>query len=710
MHTWLSRSPWSALLILWLATVVAYASSFGGTFVFDDHDCILNNAGLRSTASLWEPFEHGVPTGLFRRDFIRSTLVFNHLVSGYETWSYHLVNLLVHLSNGTLLFLLVRGTCSLSGEWPRGQSTVVAFVASLLWLVHPLQTQSVTYIIQRCESMSSFWYLLVLYCLMKTDVDVHRYRWQILGSIAMLFGVASKEIIVTVPFVVVAYDWTFLQGSLSDRMRKRWLLYIGLLVGMLAFLLNYEIYSQYAQNTRQSWSTNYRPWPAASRWEYLSSQPSVILHYLTLAVFPVNQCFDYAWEIERSPVKIFGNGLIILSLLAFGGYLLYRRSGWGFLIVSFFFILAPSSSIKPLELAFEHRMYLALACLTVAASVGISGLSSKIALRMKARQGESWKLARFYVLTVATLAALLLTLTTYTRNRVYSSRVVFWTDVTEKRPQNPRGWVNLAAAIFEESGDVKLAIALTKKALVINPEYVGARKNLAVLLGESGDFKSANDHYQVALQSAPDDWGMQLNYADSLLQAGRYKDAISQFEKVEQGTVVNSEGKQSMWAQQAFAFANLNMPEQADNYYAKALAIDDGNATLLIQCAQFYLSQGDSPRARSLLLRASRLSEPSALVLSLLADIALNEGREKEAADLFRRSINLDPGFAPPRLSLGLMLVRAGAYREAIQVLHPLGVGSLDPEIKQEALALLILSCGKLGLHQQKQQYEHLFQ
>ncbi len=224
-----------------LVTAAAFSSSFAGVFVFDDEFAITNNPTIRQLWPIWTtlcPPRHGeTVTG---RPLLNLSLAINYAISGYGVWSYHAVNLAIHILGALLLFGILRRTFLLPTMRDRWGAAALplAFVVALLWAIHPLQTESVTYIVQRAESLVGMFYLLTLYCfirgtsvagsgvrgqgLRKFSVFSFQFRrihpssfilppvaWYAGSVLACLLGMASKEVMISAPLVVLLYDRTF---------------------------------------------------------------------------------------------------------------------------------------------------------------------------------------------------------------------------------------------------------------------------------------------------------------------------------------------------------------------------------------------------------------------------------------------------------------------------------------------------------------------
>jgi len=267
------------------------------------------------------------------------TLAVNYALGGLEVWGYHAVNLLIHLLAALTLYGLLRRTF-LSDRLKERYGDVsesLAFATSLLWLLHPLQSQSVTYLIQRAESLMGLFYLLTLYAVSRSNTSK---AWPRIAILTCALGMATKEVMVTAPILCLLYDRIFLASSFKEIFQKRLHLYLGLGAswGILAGTYLDQVASDIARAVG---------FHKITPLDYALTQPGVILHYLKLSFWPHPLCLDYLWPIAKSSQAIFPPLLAIGVLVVATLTALRRRPEVGFLGVAFFLILAPTSSVMP---------------------------------------------------------------------------------------------------------------------------------------------------------------------------------------------------------------------------------------------------------------------------------------------------------------------------------------------------------------------------
>jgi Flp pilus assembly protein TadD len=470
-------------LLVVAAGLLAYHNSFTSPFIFDDIPSIQENPSIRHLWPIWDALSPPHKGGLTGRPLINLSLAVNYAIGGTEVQGYHALNLTIHILAGLTLFGIMRRTLLQPRLRERfgAVANELALAVAVIWTVHPLQTESVTYIIQRCESLMGLFYLLTLYCFIRAAESLRPRVWYGLCVSACALGMASKEVMASAPLMVLLYDQAFVSGSLRGPWRRRWPLYLALAAtwGLLGYLLifgrTFRNYSHIATSV------------GVTRWPYLLTEPGVILHYLRLAAWPDPLCFDYfGWPLSGSWASILPPALVMAILLGATAWAWKTDSAWGVLGAWFFLILAPSSSFIPTDSpAYEHRLYLPLAAVVAPVVMGIHALVGRRTIE------------------VAVVLAFVLGVLTVQRNQDYRSNIAIWGDTVAKRRENPRAHYNLGVAL-EQAGRVQDAIGHYEQALRLKPDYAEAQYNLGVALVRLGRLPEAMGHWEQALRIKPD--------------------------------------------------------------------------------------------------------------------------------------------------------------------------------------------------------------
>ena len=486
-----------------LAVLAAYASSFSSAFVSDDLDAIVDNPTIRE---LWPigpvlapPHDAGQTVG--GRPLVNLSLALNYAVGGLDPWGYHAVNLAIHALAALVLFGCVRRTLE-RVKTPAARA--IALAAALPWALHPLQTESITYVVQRAESMMGLFYLLTLYCFIR--YAEHRNRlWFGFTILACLAGMATKEVMVSAPVMVLLYDRIFVSGSFREAWRRHRGILLGLASGWL--LLGALVLANGNRGGSMGFGLGVS-WGA-----YVWSQLPAIAHYLRLALWPYPLIFDYGVAWNPSALQV-AAAVLVVGALAVGTAWAFRVRPWAaFLGLWFFAILAPTSLIPANRFTLaEHRMYLALAPLAVAAAIGINRLAGR------------WLLATALGLSAVYGAA------TVARNRDYRSAVGLWSDTVARLPTNAFAQDQLGSALAA-TGSLDAAIAHYETALRLDPALPQTRFNLANTFNQAGRPEDAIAQYEAALRLKPAFPECYDNLASTLADHGRIPEAIERYEQ-----------------------------------------------------------------------------------------------------------------------------------------------------------------------------------
>jgi len=414
----------AAAVVVGLA-IAAFWNSFAGKFVFDDVAEIAGNRGLDTVWPVWEPMTAG--NRMPARFLPYLSFAIDRRLWGVSPSGFHVTNLLVHAVASIALFRIASITLAsprLAGRFDRHAAPLAVAIAAL-WAVHPLQTQAVTYVYQRIESMAGMFSLVSLACFARAAATGWPRAWLVGSVAACAAAMASKENAVVLPLVILAWDWFFVADRPSDT-RKRSGFYACLAATWL--IVGLQLFIQ--RGRYQEFGDVSHP-PLA----YLLTQPGVILQYLRLAFWPVGQCLDYDWPLATTTREILLPGVILVAAIIITAVGTWQRKPWAWPGVAFLLLLAPTSSIMPVAApAAEHRMYLPLAAVIGAVVVGLYTLVSRLAGAGDETEHDRpvwpWIFGGVTCLAIACLIV-----ATHRRNELYADPEAIWQDVLAGRPQ-----------------------------------------------------------------------------------------------------------------------------------------------------------------------------------------------------------------------------------------------------------------------------------
>jgi len=529
------------IIIIW--GLLVYSNTFHATFQFDDRTNIIENYKLRYLSNFWPP------SGLRWSGFL--TFAINYHLGGLNTFGYHILNISIHIFNSILVYWLVILTFKtpvLKDTATSIYSRHIALFSSLIFLSHPIQTQAVTYIVQRFTSLATFFYLLSLVMYinfrLKAEQQCNRTAEQQVEKksycatalllycsslISAILAMKTKEISFTLPFIIVLYEFCFLTGTPNF---KRFLYLLPLLLTLLIIPFSLigidkpigEVIGELREAPQET--------EEISRWDYLFTQFRVIVTYIRLLFLPVNQNLDYDYPVLHSFLNpnVFLSFLFFLSILAFAFYCFYasrvtrhalRIVAFG--ILWFFIALSVESSVIPItDVIFEHRVYLPSVGVFVAVITAVFIAANR--LRSKGLPIEKILVAAFVFLIIVFAGA------TYARNMVWQDEITLWSDVVKKSRHKARGFNNLAVA-YVNAERIDKAIEIYYKIISMTPDYSGAYYNIGVIYDKKGQIDKALEMYDKAISINPDFAGAYNSRGVAYSKKGLDEKAIGDYSK-----------------------------------------------------------------------------------------------------------------------------------------------------------------------------------
>ena len=655
----LQKFPWVLPAgLLFLAALVAYWNSFRVPLVFDDLLTIQRNAGVRFGEFHW---------GLAGRAVLYLTFTLNHVWSGQEVWSYHFINFCLHFLNGLLVFLLAEQVFR-HVEINEHRRRLYAGLAAAFFLVHPVQTESVTYISSRSELLSTFFYLLGLLTFVLWPEGRIGFFCSFAVAIPYAIGLGSKETAITLPAAIFLYDFLFLARARLVPILTRWRFYLTYILGASGAI--------YYLLTRVLKVTVTAP-QNLSPWHYFLTQTRVLVRYVQLIFLPVGLNLDYDFRPSSSLLEpsVVASIAILTFLFLLGWYLRQRAPVFAFSILWFFITLSPTSSVVPIvDVIFEHRLYLPLA----GVCISFPGLVELVYRKLRDRIAiPATAVAWSFILLIA------LTTGTVMRNYVWADEVRLFTDVVAKSPGKERAYNGLAWALYKRA-EYERAIEVLRNGLHNVPDKTNSfSETLSQFYLKTGRYQEAVEALKRNVEVGPpdlravayNDLGVAYLYMWNDLQARR-----TQFSAGEYASRAESILKPAADAFLQALKLDPGMDSALDSYVnamcyrgrageieAEALerlrSKEEFNALYTVGKAAF--NGNDYAKADAYFERAEKVN-PNVKIMFFNHGYALAKlGQEDRAIEKYIQAIRIEPIFIEAYHNLGQIYLRRREYAKA---------------------------------------------
>ena len=689
--------PFIHVLLVIVLGFLVYSNTFKVPFAFDDQLVISQNIGIKDLKQFLGP---SLPLKDHLTNFLQGSsrhigflsFALNYKVHGLQLTGYHVVNLMIHLTSALLVYGLVlltfrtpfaadfsqRGVVSHS-SLPR----LLALFTALLFVSHPVQTQAVTYIVQRLTSLATLFCLasLVLYIRARLAGGglVTRYVCYGTSIIAAVVAMKTKEISFTLPFMIILYEVMFFQGELKRRIL--YLVPFFLTAFLIPFsVLGIQIFS--AGGLSGGVATGGLAAVDAvvrlasfTRWDYLFTQFRVIVTYIRLLFFPVNQNLDYDYPLYRTffNPEVVLSFLFLLALFGLGVYLLYastskEKSGrfWlravSFGIFWFFATMSVESSIIPIaDLIFEHRVYLPSVGFFMALMFGVGCISATSLSRARL-------IGKAFV-PVMILVVLALSAATYARNTVWRDGVTLWEDMARKSPGKvrPHYGLGLQYALRERFDD---AVREYQAVIRINPDHLESYNDLAAIDIKRNRLDDAAKTLQAAFKISPGYPEGHLNMGVIYEKQGRLDDALREYQAATPTGVWNRETPVRARSNMGVIYEKQGRLADAAREHQAALKLDPDFADAHSNLASVYERQGALDNAISEYKIAIELNPDYARAYHRLGIIYLRMKKIDEAKALLQTAIRLEPANVDARSDLAVAYTMLKLYEQAIKELQ----------------------------------------
>ncbi len=661
--------------------VLTYWNSISGPFLFDDQRSIVENVQIRRLWPLSAAVSPPRETPVAGRPLVNLSFAINYALGGLDVRGYHLFNIAIHLICALILFGIVRRTLGSSKlrDRMKAPATNLAWVCALIWVLHPLQTESVNYLTERTESMMGLFYLLTLYCSVRAVGTTRAGNWQAASIVSCALGMACKESMVTAPAMIMLYDRVFLFESFKESWRSRGRLYLGLAATWLVLA---ALMWGGPRASSVGFSTGVTPWT------YLLNQTVMITHYLRLAFWPQGLVLDYGLPQAMTLGGVMPAALVVTALLLLTIIGLVFRPFLGFLGAWFFITLGPTSSVIPIstEVGAERRMYLPLAAIVVLAVM----LGRLLLNRVTAFVAPTGRLANIPVkpvlsgLVVSVVCALLAT-GTILRNREYESALSMARTIVERRPHGRAHYmlgtelISLGGSHDEAMDQLRDAtrdypgaryalgtelvatgrpdegIAQLQEFIRLLPSHLNvipAREMIGRVLMSQGKFDAAAEEFRLLLKTAPSFADAHGYLGDVLLAQKRFQDAILHYQEFLKRRPTSARAHANL----GLALAESGRLDEAIAAFQRAVEVDPQYVDAHRHLANAFLARRDSGRAAAHARRALEIKPDDAVAHNLLGLTLASERRFDEAITEFRQALQINGGYDEARQNLQLAL------------------------------------------------------
>ena len=506
-----------SIIIISCLGILVYSNTFLCSFHLDDFASILNNFAIINIHHL-----HNIWIFLPRRFVLYLSLALNYHFNGVHVMGYHLLNLAVHLLAGIFVWwltLLTLSTPVMKEDKIVGRSNIIALFAALVFISHPLQTEAVTYIVQRAASMAALFYLASLCFYIKSrllQTDGSRGgSWQLyyIGSWMMaIVAMFTKENAITLPLMILLYEVIFLSSNrklvVPWRYLAPFLLTLFIIPLTMLFTENNPGRLQCLRNE-----------PGISPIHYLLTEFRVMVTYIRLSFIPLNQNLDYDYPIFKNFFEwpVLFSFIFLMTVLFWAKCYFCKYRLVSFSIFWFFLTLLPESSLLPIkDVIFEHRLYLPLVGFSLFLVSSLYYLWGKNSIKL--------------MVSILMVIIAFFSILTFQRNKVWKDEITLWDDAVQKSSHKARAYEGRGFAYWEQ-GNLKQAKGNFDKAIELDPGLAEAYGNRGAVYLKEGNFKQAMVDLNKAIEIAPQLTEAYGNRGVIYDMQGKFTQALSDFNK-----------------------------------------------------------------------------------------------------------------------------------------------------------------------------------
>ncbi len=668
-----------SILALLALLLIAYANTLFSPFNFDDH-ALLQHVVLNDPSAfdqIW-PIRY--------RHLLYYSFSFNHSLSGLESYSYHLTNLLFHFLTSATVLLIAFKTLDINTGLQRKATLGLSVITAFLFALNPLHTEVVTYISGRASGMSGFFFLLALLFFIlgsernKTSVKTLAIYFP-LTLVAFCLAILSKETALTLPFVILLYDRCFMTNENWHSFRSRLhFLYLPLCALAGAF----AVFSP-------TFHTVMMDWFGKIDINYTLAQARVLVYAVKLCLFPVNLTFDYDFPANWIPQNLL-NFIPVVLWLAFilAIFKNFRRISpvVSFSILWFFITLSPTNSFLPRpDLLSERNLYLPSLGPTLIVSFIFYQLFFLQAEGSRSRQG----------LVILLVVILLMSSLLITRNSVYRSNIHLWEDTYKKSPFDLKVLHNLSHFYLEDKRYQQAMVPLLKLSRSGAGDFYRAfaHSNLGSIYTQNGNFQKAENEFHKAIALEPTLPLGYLNLGTYYASRGDFRQARTEFLRARERYIKYSWGY-PMPAKLDLNLARVNLQlksmDEAEKYIHQYLKKTPNSTDGVLLMGEIYQAQGKTELAEKAYQQIQQGGLASAKAYNNLGILYIKKGQYQKALDAFKTSIYFHPQIPDAHYNLGKLILDSKGDRTLARNHFELALAyNQDPSLEEEINRLLEL-------------------
>jgi tetratricopeptide (TPR) repeat protein len=618
-----------SIALMLLVTLITYSNHFLNAFHFDDSHSVQNNPWIRNINNVPLFFKDGttssvLPQNQSYRPVVTTSLAFDYwLGNGYNPFYFHLSIFILFLLQGILMFLLYKKVYRSASS--KNSSVYIALIATTWYLLHPAIAETVNYVIARSDLISTFFVLLgfVLYSYSPFCKRTLLYLLPVgVGALAKPTAVMFAPMLLVYVLLFEA-DLSFTDIFKKQNTKQMGQVILRVLPAFIFCGLMYLLIDKFTPKTWQAGGT--------SSFQYIITQPFVILHYFGTLFLPTGLSADSDWTLLPGigDIRFIIGCVFILLMLILAWYTSIKKilRPISFGICWFFLALIPTSVIPLAEVLNDHRVFFPFIGLIMSVGWAIGLLVIKIMKKGK------FAVTAFIVPMILLLSAY--AYGTYNRNKVWHTEESLWYDVTIKSPQNGRGLMNYGLSQMQKA-NYQVAEKYFTRALQLLPNYYALNVNMGILKAATGDKATAEKYFLSAIQTGSNYQDPYYFYGRFLNEQQRYNEAITQLTK-------------AMSISPGYLSARLLLMDVYDTmeYWDRLKAL--ANSTLIISPNNpevlKHLQSAQNQKGKLAIEAEKVAAAPTAEKYLNLSLLYFNTGKYEQCIEAANQAIKLKPGY-----------------------------------------------------------------